>query len=103
MALIDSLIAPGLFDRLDAIASSLSRIADGLDRVYPPIDLVRLEARRKPGPGAIIRYGRDDKEWAQEQFGSLIHEQGLAPDAEKELLAETMNRWEAAPPQFRED
>ncbi len=94
--MFDNLIAPALLDRLDSIARSLSRIADGIDRAYPPIDLVLLESRPKRGPEAIIRYGRDDKGWAQEQLGQLVHEKGLAPDAEKAELAEAMGRWESS-------
>lgn len=69
----------------------LKRIADALDRAVPFIDPVRVAELKLRGPEAIIRYGEDNKQWMRETYGNLIHERGLAPALEQELLDEMMS------------
>jgi hypothetical protein len=72
------------------IVTALNRIADGIDRISPPVDLERQSKMKKRGPEAIIRYGDDTKQWKSETFANLIHERGLAPAREQELLDKVM-------------
>lgn len=72
------------------IEAALNRIADALDRINPPLDIERYSSMKKRGPDAIVKYGEDHKQWAREQYSNLIHEGGLAPAREQELLDEMM-------------
>lgn len=68
----------------------LERIATALERLNPPIPLDQLQ-QTKRGPEAIISYGDDSRSWMSERVQNVIHEQGLAPAEEQELLNQAMN------------
>ena len=87
MNLFQSLV---LSDKIDSTNQFLSRIADALERISPPIDPKRLEVSRMRGPGDIIRYGDNNKQWLKEEFTTLVRERGLSPSQEKEALDELM-------------
>lgn len=87
-----------LADRLDLLNHTLVRIADALERAYPEPDLSRLSVRRTRGPEAIIRYGDEKREWMKENFQELIHQQGLPPGVEAELLGEALAVWSEKEP-----
>lgn len=78
---------------LGAVVSVLSRIADALDRLSPPIQDYQL-ALKKRDASAIVRYGDEDRQWLRENFTNLIHEVGLAPAEEETLVQKMLSQYE---------
>ena len=78
------------------VVGQLRRIADALDRAFPFIPPERLTELRRRGPESIINYGDNDKIWLRQTFQGLIHERGLAPDQEKELLEASLAEYDDA-------
>ena len=70
---------------LSRISDALERIATSLEQAVPPLrpDYATLRQR---GPDAIVKYGDDSKLWMRETFSGMIHERGLAPGQEQEVL-----------------
>jgi hypothetical protein len=77
------------------LVSVLERIAVALERTAgPPAELPGDRIIKKRGPESIITYGDGDREWAKQNFRSLIHEQGHAPEREEALLNVSMKRYD---------
>ena len=66
----------------------LERIAVALERAVGPgiIPDAPYGKGKKRGPEAIINYGNQERSWLKEQARGLLHEKGLAPALEQELL-----------------
>jgi hypothetical protein len=67
----------------------LTRIADALDRAIPILPNERLGMKRR-GLDSLSSYGDNNRLWAKENLYNLIHDQGLAPAQEQELLNQSM-------------
>lgn len=77
------------------LVSVLERIAVAVERMAgPPAVLPGDLPTKKRGPESIITYGDGDREWAKQNFKSLIHEQGHAPEREEALLNVSMKRYD---------
>lgn len=69
----------------------LQRIATALERaVGPEFPSGEPGKQRKRGPESIMNYGNNDKIWLRENFTNLVHEKGLAPAEEQDLIDQAM-------------
>jgi len=74
----------------------LERIATALERAVGPGLSSDHPGFKKRGPEAISNYGNNDKIWLRQNFQNLVHQRGLAPAAEQELLDQAMAEYDQA-------
>ena len=74
----------------------LERIAGALERAVGPALPGSDPSFKKRGPGSIKRYGDTDRLWLRENFQNLVHQKGLAPAQEQELLDQALAEYDEA-------
>ena len=72
----------------------LERIAVALERAVGPAYPGGEPGYKKRGREAILNYGDTNKLWLRENFQNLVHEKGLAPAQERELLEQAMKEYD---------
>lgn len=72
----------------------LERIALALEAAVGPALIPAAGRYRLRGPEAIKTYGNNDRLWLKENFSSVVHEQGLAPAREQELLDQALREFD---------
>ena|SRR6266566_848254 len=72
----------------------LERIATALERAVGPGLAADHGRVKKRGPDSIKTYGNNERLWLRENFQNLVHEQGLAPAREQELLNQAMKEYD---------
>jgi len=74
----------------------LARIAEALERAVGPAFPSGDPGYRKRGPESIRQYGNGERLWLRENFQNLVHQKGLAPTQEQELLDQAMLEFDEA-------
>ncbi len=67
----------------------LERIAVALEQKTVPF--YPASSQHKRGPESIVGYGDGERECLKQEIANLVHQQGLAPAQEQELIDETLN------------